>query len=124
VTEPRHHEQASTLHRLFTDEPAQRLVSAAAAGRARLHRQNSTPLARGAYLQRRSRCPLQTVLGSFMKYSLQTSFTSLIHCTVEKFFKRFFLITVVSPILFKHHIWWFLENQNAIYGGRFLKNFA
>jgi hypothetical protein len=31
---------------------------------------------------------------------------------------------VVSPILFKHHIWLFLENQNTIYGGHFLKNFA
>jgi hypothetical protein len=36
----------------------------------------------------------------------------------------FNLITVVSPILFKHHIWLFLENQNTIYGGHFLKNFA
>jgi hypothetical protein len=33
-------------------------------------------------------------------------------------------ISVVSPILFKHHIWLFLENQNTIYGGHFLKNFA
>jgi NurA-like 5'-3' nuclease len=33
-------------------------------------------------------------------------------------------LTVVSPILFKHHIWLFLENQNTIYGGHFLKNFA
>jgi len=40
------------------------LVLAAAAGQARLLCPNSTLLARGAYLERRSRYPLQTVLGS------------------------------------------------------------
>jgi hypothetical protein len=38
--------------------------------------------------------------------------------------RRISLPSVVSPILFKHHIWLFLENQNIIYGGHFLKNFA
>jgi hypothetical protein len=33
-------------------------------------------------------------------------------------------LTGLSPILFKRHIWRFLEAQNTIYGGRFPENFA
>jgi len=44
---------------------AQRLVLAAAAGQARHLRLKITLLARGAYLERQSRCPLQTVLARF-----------------------------------------------------------
>jgi len=42
------------------------LVSAAAAGQARHLRLKTTLLARGAYPQRRSRCPLQTVLARLL----------------------------------------------------------
>ncbi|MFZ6020410.1 MAG: hypothetical protein ACOYXO_12445, partial [Chloroflexota bacterium] len=45
----------------------QRLVLAAAAGLARLLCLKTTLLARGAYLERQSRCPLQTVLGGSTK---------------------------------------------------------
>jgi hypothetical protein len=45
-------------------EAEQRQVLAAAAGQARRLRLLKPLLARGAYLKRQSRCPLQTVLGS------------------------------------------------------------
>ena len=54
---------------LFSPVAAQRLVLAAAAGRARHLPLPKPSLARGAYPQRRSRCPLQTVLGAYPCWS-------------------------------------------------------
>jgi hypothetical protein len=50
--------------------------------------------------------------------------TLLFFAALAPLLGSFIYVTVVSPILFKHHIWLFLENQNTIYGGHFLKNFA
>jgi hypothetical protein len=62
------------------------LVLAAAAGQARLLRLLKPSLARGAYPQRQSRCPLQTVLGGFserqtpcLKTRTTTDLTKLLH---------------------------------------------
>jgi hypothetical protein len=52
------------LFEIVLREASQRLVLAAAAAQARRLRLKTTLLARGAYPKRRSRCPLQTVLGN------------------------------------------------------------
>jgi hypothetical protein len=63
------------------------------------------------------RCHQRRLAGDGADAKLNTirhSAYSFIRQTALRAFRMFLYNTVVSPILFKHHIWLFLENQNTI----------
>jgi hypothetical protein len=97
------------------------LVLAAAAGQARHFRLKTTSLARSAYPQAAKPLSAANGVSPLSACIWSSSFTTL---PGTRPMNKFIFLSVVSPILFKHHIWLFLENQNTIYGGHFLKNFA